>query len=56
MFVEVNWETGKQCLVILFVRGYSLQQFGDHATTGLPSQELQNLRLNFQVSCLKWHF
>jgi hypothetical protein len=26
-FVEVNWETGKQCHVILFVRGYSLQQF-----------------------------
>jgi hypothetical protein len=25
--VEVNWETGKQWHVILFVRGYSLQQF-----------------------------
>jgi hypothetical protein len=25
-FVEVNWETGKQFHVILFVRGYSLQQ------------------------------
>jgi hypothetical protein len=27
MFVEVNWETGMQFHVILFVRGYSLQQF-----------------------------
>jgi hypothetical protein len=35
MFVEVNKEAGKLCHVVLFVRGYSFQQFRRSTSTFL---------------------